>query len=367
MKIECVQEKIKEVVGLAEKVAGKHMSLPVLSCVLIEASEKAITLKATNLDTGLELQIPGKVLEPGTVAIPASILNSFIGSLSGGDKAIVLETSDNNLKIQTPRSSGVIKTQAHDDFPSIPKVVDGSTFTLHAQDLLKGLKSVWYSSSVSSIKPELSSVYIYCDEEFMVFVATDSFRLAEKKVKMKTAKDFGQILIPFKNIPDIMRILEPINDDIEISLNKNQISFTYKGLYFTSRVVDGVFPDYKQIIPKASTTEVVALKQDLVNALKISNIFSDKFNQVSVHVIPKEKQMVITSKNNDIGEHTTKIQGNFTGEEVEVSFNYKYFIDCFQSISSDSLVLKFNQQNKPMIINGSSDTSFMYLVMPMNR
>ena len=367
MKIECAQEKMKEVTSLLEKVAGKHMSLPVLSCVLIEATEKSIILKATNLDTGIELQVPGKVLEPGIVAVPASILNSFVASLAGAEKAIVLETSDNNLKIQTPRSSGTIKTQAHDDFPSIPKVIDGSTFTLPAQDLLKGLKTVWYSSSVSSIKPELSSVYVYCDEEFMVFVATDSFRLAEKKVRMKTTKDFGQILIPFKNIPDIMRILEPITEDIEISLNKNQISFTHKGLYFTSRVVDGVFPDYKQIIPKTSTTEVVALKQDLISALKISNIFSDKFNQINIKVDPGAKICEIKTKNNDVGENTTALDSAITGEAIDINFNYKYIVDCFQSMDSDSVTLSFSGLNKPLIIKPLSDTSFRYLVMPMNR
>ncbi|MES3031461.1 MAG: DNA polymerase III subunit beta [Patescibacteria group bacterium] len=367
MKIECAQDKLKEAIGNAEKVSGKHMSLPVLSCVLIEATEKSIVIKATNLDTGLEINIPGKVLEPGVAAVPAQILNSFVASLVGAEKSIVLATSENNLKIQTPRSSGTIKTQAHEDFPSIPKVVDGSTFSLHSGELLKGLKSVWYSSSVSSIKPELSSVYIYCEEGFMVFVATDSFRLAEKKVKMKTVKDFGQILIPFKNIPDIMRVLEPINDEVEISLNKNQISFSHKGLYLTSRVVDGVFPDYKQIIPKASTTEVVALKQDLVNALKISNIFSDKFNQINIKVDPSHKQCEIKTKNNDVGENITTLDSAITGEAIDINFNYKYIVDCFQSIDSDSVTLIFAGLNKPLIVKPLSDTSFRYLVMPMNR
>jgi DNA polymerase-3 subunit beta len=191
-------------------------------------------------------------------------------------------------------------------FPSIPRVSSGNSFSLNAADFVKGLKAVWYSSSVSSIKPELASVYVYCENEFVVFVATDSFRLAEKRVKIKKTKDFGQILIPYKNIPDIMRVLEAIPGEVAVELDKNQISFSYEGIYLISRVVDGVFPDYKQIIPKQSATEAIVLKQDLVNALKLSNIFSDKFHQVNVKVLPQAKKCEIRTKNNDIGENVIK-------------------------------------------------------------
>jgi len=234
-------------------------------------------------------------------------------------------------------------------------------------DFVKGLKSVWYSSSVSSIKPELSSVYVYCDGEFVVFAATDSFRLAEKRVKLKKNKDFGQILIPYKNIPDIMRVLESLNDEVSVTLDKNQISFDHKGVYLVSRVIDGVFPDYKQIIPKSSTTEVVLLKQDFANALKISNIFSDKFNQINIKVNQNQKKCEVRTKNNDVGENVSVLDAAITGEGIDINFNYKYIVDCLQSVDSDSLTLSFAGLNKPMIIFPVSDTTFRYLVMPMNR
>ena len=251
MNIECLQEKLKEGVGYAERIANKKAALPVLSCLLFDASEKnTLTIKATNLDLGIEITLPIKTIEAGVVAVPASTINSFLINSPGDERGVTLETSQSNLKVSTARNSGVIKTLPHDDFPSIPRVSSEDSFTIHAGDFVKGLKSVWYSSSVSSIKPELSSVYVYCDGEFVVFVATDSFRLAEKKIKLKKSRDFGQILIPYKNIPDIIRVLESINDDVEVSLDKNQVSFSHKGVYLISRVIDGVFPDYKQIIQK---------------------------------------------------------------------------------------------------------------------
>src|SRR5574343_218244 len=368
MNIEFVQEKLKDAIGYAERIANKHMTLPVLSCLLFDASQKnQLTIKATNLDLGIEITIPVRTNETGIVAIPSTTINSFLINAISDEKGVSLTSSQGNIKISTTRNSGVIKTQPSEDFPSIPRVESDNNFTMSSTDFVKGLKSVWYSSSVSSIKPELSSVYIYCDGEFVVFVATDSFRLAEKKVKIRKSKDFGQILIPHKNIPDIIKVLESINDDIEVSLDKNQISFNHKGVYMVSRVIDGTFPDYKQIIPKTNTTEVIILKQDFINTLKISNIFSDKFNQINIKVLKSIKKCEIRTKNNDIGENVASLDSAITGEDIDINFNYKYIIDCFQSIYSDIVSLTFNGLNKTMIINPVSDTSFRYLVMPMNR
>ncbi len=368
MIIECPQEKLKEAVSLAERISGKHMTLPVLSCLLLDVEkDNIITIKATNLDLGIEITFPIKVDEPGSVAIPANTLNSFIGGISENSAKVKMSLQDGNVKISTTKSSGVIKTLPSEDFPSIPRTDSKNIFSLNAQDFVKGLKSVWYSSSISSIKPELSSVYVYCENDFVVFVATDSFRLAEKRVKIKKTKDFGQILIPYKNVPDIMRVLETISGEVSVELDKNQISFSHDGLYLVSRVIDGVFPDYKQIIPKQSVTEATILKQDLVNALKLSTIFSDKFNQINVNIDPKENKCEIRTKNNDIGENMTSVEASITGEAIDINFNYKYIIDCFQSIDSDSVTLTFNGLHRPMIVTPVSDQTFRYIVMPMNR
>lgn len=368
MNIECAQDKLKQAVEYASRISSKHATLPVLSCLLFDATQKnLLTIKATNLDLGIEVTIPVKTNEIGVVAVPSSTINSFLINATNDDKPVILEIVQGTLKINTTRNSGLIKIQQHDDFPTIPRVPEENSFTLNATEFVKGLKSVWYSSSISSIKPELSSVYIYCEGDFVFFVATDSFRLAEKKIKIEKTKDFGQILLPYKNIPDIIKILESINDEVEVNLDKNQISFKYKGIYLISRVIDGTFPDYKQIIPKTSTTDAIILKQDFANTLKLSNVFSDKFNQINIKIDPENKKTQIKTKNNDVGENTTLLDSVITGEAVDINFNYKYISDCLQSIDSDSLNLAFSGLNKPVIITPVSDTSFRYIVMPMNR
>ncbi len=368
MKIEIPLQKLKDVISKTDRIAGKHATLPVLSCILIEFGNNNAVFKATNLDVGIEISVPVKSIGEGTVAIPAHTISSFVSQLPNQGSVVTIELENNNIRISTPQSQGIIKSVPFDDFPSIPKVVDGQEFEMKADVISKGLKSVWYSASISSIKPELSSVYLFREGEYVTFVATDSFRLAEKKVKAPTAAKLNDILIPFKNIADILRVIENIDNNIKVKSSKNLISFSDGNTYVVSRVIDGVFPDYHQIVPKNFITEAVVLKQDFINAIKISNVFSDKFNQIKIVIDPKKKIFEIQTKNSDVGENITSVPAALTGERIEVNFNYKYVADCFQSIDADSVSLQLSGLNKPMVIRPvSGDQSFMYIAMPMNR
>ncbi len=365
MKLECSIDKIKNGILQAERITGKNLTLPILNSILFIASGKSLKLRATNLSLGIEIEIPAKIEKEGVAAISGSVLSGIFSNVFQNEN-INIESVDGNLLIKTKKSKIKLKGQITDDFPTIP-TVEGVVFEIEAKKLIDGIKSVYYSSSFSDIKPEISTVYIYGNGEELVFVSTDSFRLAEKKVKVKGLKEIPGILIPFKNIPEILRIFGDIDGEIKVTFNKNQISFSGNNIYLTSRVIDGVFPDYRQIIPKEFKTNIVVLKQDLLNALKLSNIFSDKFNQVNLSVKPKEKVFELSSSNNDIGENKTYLDAAVSGDEVELGFNYKYFLDCFQSLSVDSVSIKLNQSSKPLVIGGAGDGSFTYLIMPMNR
>ncbi len=365
MKLECSISKIKNALITVERLTGKNLTLPVLSSILWVASEKTLKLRATNLSIGIEVSIPAKIDKEGVLAIRGDILSSLFSQLSG-DGNVLFESINNNLSVKIKQSTILLKSIPCEDFPTIP-IITGESVIIPTKKFIEGIRSVYYSASPSEIKPEIGSVYIYPEDDMLVFVTTDSFRLAEKKIKIKQKLVFEGILIPFKNTIEIIKVFENNEDDLKITLAKNQISFSTANTYLTSRVVDGTFPDYKQIIPKGSSTEAVVLKQDFISSLKISNIFSDKFNQITITIKPTEKVFEIEANNTDIGENTTFITGALSGENVSANFNYKYILDCFQSITSDSLNLQLNGNNKPMIIRPVSDPSFMYLVMPMNR
>ena len=365
MKLECSIEKIKNALTIVERITGKNLTLPVLGSVLWVATDKTLKLRSTNLSIGVEVEVPAKIEKEGEIAIRGDILLSLFSILQG-DSTVLFELIDNKLSVKTKSNVILLKSISNDDFPTIP-ILEGEKLTIPSRKFVEGMKSVYYSASISEIKPEIGSIYIYPEDDMLVFVCTDSFRLAEKKVKIKQKLSFDGILIPLKNAVEIIKVLDSIDDDIDVTLQKNQISFAGQNIYLTSRVVDGAFPDYKQIVPKTIGTNVVVLKQDFISALKISNIFSDKFNQITLSVKPSEKVFEIEAKNIDVGENTALIPGSFSGDSVSANFNYKYIIDCFQSISSDSINLELNGNNKPMIIKAVGDASFMYLVMPMNR
>ncbi len=365
MNVECLKEKIRDAVSIAEKVTGKNLSLPILNSLLFVAKDKTVRIRSTNLDLGIEIKIPAKVEEEGVTAIPGNVLHNLLSHIH--DKTVVLKLKNNNLSVTTNTISTVIKSYPYEDFPTLPHIQNKTPFIIDSYTFVSGLKSVVYSASLSDIKPEISSIYIHAEADSLVMAATDSFRLAEKRGSIKHGSQFHPVLIPIKNISEIIRILDSVSGDVEIHFDKNQISFITENMYITSRIVDGVFPDYQQIIPKEFKTEAVVLKQDIVDALKMSNIFADKLNQVDFSIDPKEKEFSVYSKNADVGEHTTRIEGALSGEKLSLSFNYRYLIECFSSIAKDSVVFQFSGDARPLIIRGVGDKSFMYLVMPLNK
>ena len=368
MKLETIRDRLVEAIQKAEKVTSKNATLPVLKCVLLEAKDSSLLVRSTNLDIGLEIKIPVKVQEEGSTAIPGNILSSFISQLNN-EKSITLESKEGTLSVNSSKNSTTIKSFNTEDYPTIPKVDEDTSksFKISATSLVSGLKAVWYSSATSTIKPELSSVRMYPLDGNLVFVATDGFRLAEKKIQAKSLPEFVHVLIPVRNAAEIIRIFDGVDEEITVYIDDNQIAIVSEYIYLVSRTIEGNFPDYKAIIPKEFVTEAVILKQDLSNALKISTIFSDSFFHIKFLVNPNDKKLQITTKNNEVGESSTSISATLSGQDIDINFNYRYINDAMVSLNSDSLEFNFSGSNKPLVVRPVGDSSFTYLVMPMNR
>lgn len=350
---------------LVGRVSTKHVTLPVLQCVLLEAKKGSLTLKATNLEIGIETHIDAAVEEEGVIAVPASTLIQTIHLLQ--KKQVVLRSEDNSLVVEGDGSETQIKSIPHDEFPSIPKltgsgqVLGNSLFTL-------GLKTVVFAASQSSIKPELGSVYLYQKKEHtLTFVATDSFRLMEKTVPQKNVILDESLLIPQKNALEIARVCELMDTDPLLRVNENQcaLEFSESGVYITSRLVSGSFPDYAQIIPKEYVSHTTLLKNDLTHAFKKTNIFLNKFMQVGLHVT--KKSLTVHADSGDVGTTTESINATTEGDDLTLSFNQRYIAEALPHIVSDSVMLHFAGIGRPMVIEGVDDKTLRYLVMPMNK
>jgi DNA polymerase-3 subunit beta len=367
MKIETTLEKIKDAVSRIQKISAKNLSLPILENVLLIAKDNNLILRSTNLHVGAEITLPVKVTQEGEVAVKLDIFGQIINSLNG-DNNVVFEIVDTTLHISTEKSKMNIKLFPHVDFPTLPRVDDlADEISLPIEVLLDGVRSVVYSASLSDIKPEISSVYIYSENNEIVFVSTDSFRLAERRIVTEQNITIPGVIIPIKNIQECIKIFSGTTGNIKISLSKNQLSAESSSIYFTSRIVDGNYPDYKQIIPTESKTTVIVLKDELLQSLRLVNIFSDNFNQILLKVNKESGIITINSRNTDIGENNTSVDAAITGEDIEMHINHKYLSDAFSAFTTDSLEFSFTEKNKPCIVRSVGDSSFLYLIMPMNR
>lgn len=365
MEIFCLKNDLKKAVLLCEKISSKNINLPILSNILINTEEKELKLTATNLELGVTIAIPAKIEKEGKIIIPATILNNLLFNIQE-DGDIFLELKDNNLIISTKNNSALIKNQIIDDFPILPKIKTDQVFSIPTLDFISGLKSVLYACSLSNAKPEISSIFLYSDKNKMfTFAATDSFRLAEKKINY-LFDNFGPILIPFKTAVEIIRIFDGYNGNLDLYFNKNQINIESDNIKFVSKLTDGVFPDYNQIIPKKFSTDVIIDKNLFINSLKISSVFLGKLNDLNLIVNSGENFLITKTSNNNIGENISKIPAEITGEPIKITFNHKYIFDCLPYIDSEKIILRFSGDGKPLLILGIKDNNFQYLAMPMN-
>lgn len=371
MKFSVNKEIFHKGIAQAERIAGKHLSLPVLHCVLILDQGKEVILRATNLDLGLEIRMAAQVEEDGIAAVPAATLGAFLGATPNANtltlKSDTAAPAGGHIVITTPKTEIRVPVYNHEDFPLLPTAPTEELFSVKASDFAAALRSVWWAASTTSIKPELSSVYIFANGSELTCVATDSFRLAEKRFSGKPTKSFEGVLIPLKNIAEIVRHIEGVESGIVVRGDGHQIGIDVDGAYISSRTIDGTFPDYQQIIPKEFGSQATLLKQDMLDALKQSRIFSDQFNKVSARFGVDEKSVTLKTTNPTTGESTITLEGDVTGESLELNFNYAYWSDPLQSIKTDRVAIEFAGAGKPARIRSVGDQSFTYIVMPMNR
>lgn len=366
MRVITIKEKILSAVVLAERITGKKESLPILSCILIDVG-KEISIRATNLEAGIDIKVQGEVEERGVVAVTASVLSQTIKSINS--EKITLRTEGQNLIVEARGTKTLIKAVSHDEFPKLSKDGVGvNSFSVERERLLGGIKAVSYSASMSMIRPELGSVYVSIKKGGLVCVATDSFRLAEKRIACSVSSDGGEILVPLKHASELIYILERLIDDkVALNVSDSELSVSSENLRFLSRVVDGTFPNYQEIIPKQFVTEATILKNDFAETLRKARVFSGNDQNVGLHIYPKKKIFTATAQSADVGEMSDSIDAAVSGEDIDINFHIGYLADCIASIESDSIVLGFGGASKPLVIRGVSDSSFTYLAMPLNR
>ena len=346
----------------SERKAG---SLPALASVVIIAGDDGIKLRATNLETGVDLKLAGVCKTQGVVAIPASVLSQITASLSG-EGNVTLEQSGDIVTLITSTGKSSIKTVSYEDFPSIPFPEKPKNRLVLPGVVLKELfTAVAACASTSTIRPELASLQISIAGGTLTAVATDSFRLAEKKIGLANKGVQGSFLIPAKNAMEIAQALP--DEEIIMSFDEHQCAFVSDAGMFVSRLTAAVYPDYRQIIPKESVSEANVLRKDFEAALKRATVFADQFQKVTLAFEPKQKKLVLFAKNTDVGESSDALPSNISGSELKISFNHRYLAAALSLTNAESISLSAAGIGRPLVIRGIGDASLLYLVSPMNQ
>ena len=368
MKCVLISENIKRALSFVERSTGKDLTLPILSSVLIQVDGGSIKIMGTNLEIGTESTIRGTVQDQGKVAIPARALSSFIATIPKDEK-ITFESQKNDLIIQTQSQKTIIKGYPHEDFPPFPLIKELYRISFKKADLLPILQKSLICVSKNSIKPELASVSISFEKDIGYIAATDSFRLSEEHIKPtllspKIAKE--SILIPARTCEELIKLLESENSDtVDLFISKGEILIQYAETRLYSRLTEGKFPDYQQIIPKSFKTTISVNRSVFVNHLKQASIFSNKLSGVSFTFSSGKQEITIESSNRDIGEYKASFKSVIQGEDLTVVFNYHYLMDGLNAFSVEDLYFGFNNESQPLLIYPTKKSDSLYLVMPM--
>ncbi len=355
-------EAVHTVARFAER---RSATLAALSGIAIVAGDDGIKLRATNLETGIDLKVEGSVKSPGIVVLPAAVLRDIAGSLMGSG-SVTLEHAGDTIVMGSGAGKSTMKTLSAEDFPVIPIPSSAEkTLTLSGATLRELIGAVASCASSSTVRPELASVFLSGEGGVLKAVASDSFRLAEKKIPVeKTAKPF-HVLIPAKNAIDILQTLP--EGEVRVLLDEHQCAFSWEGGVVTTRLVAAQYPDYTQIIPKSYAAEATLLRKDFEAALRRVAVFSDTFQKVRLAIDPKGKRVSLSSRNAEVGESTENMSTAASGEGIELSFNHRYLAAPISLITAENLTLSAGGIGRPLVIRGTGDASYLYLVMPMNQ
>lgn len=362
MNIECTQENLAKALAIVGRLAGTRGTLPVLGNILLSVEKGRLKLSATDLEIGVYTWIGGKVEKEGAITVPARLLVDFINTNT--DSTIVLESKDTVLNLKSERFNANIKGIDASEFPLIPEIKRVNEITLSAKDFKEAINQTVFATAIDETRPVLTGVLAKFGGNNLKLVATDSYRLAEKSLNLTEKSADLSIIIPARTLQELNRI---VLDDTKIILSvaENQILFSFGDTVLISRLIDGIFPDYEQIIPKNSTTEAIVDKGTFSQAIKMASFFArESANNIKIKV-DGENQMEIVAISPQLGDSISKIPIKFKGETVEVAFNAKFILDALNILNTQELELKLAGKLQPGIIIPKDIKNYLYLIMPL--
>lgn len=360
--------------SLVSGVAVKNVNLPILNNVLIKIKDQKAELVSTNLELAIISRLRAKIEEEGSFTVPAKTLYDFINLLSGEN--VELSVDKNELVVNCDGSVTKIKGAPAEEFPIIPDIKDGSGYLVDSGLLKKSLEQTNSSAAKNDIRPELSGVLFEFNgsvEGFLTMAATDSYRLSEKRIKLEQGTDKKKIIIPYRTSQEINRVLSLVKNyetekNARVMVAENQMVVRYGGVELVSRLVEGQYPDYGQIIPTDFKSKACFEVNQMVKEVKAAGLFSSEgVNSVNFVLDPSEGKIVVSSESSQKGEYKSEVKSEMQGVKETIVLNYRYLLEGLGNIEGDEAVLNVVNGDSPCVLKSKEDDGYLYIIMPIRQ
>ena len=368
MKFNVNQKDLQEALSYCQGVIEKRSTLPILSNVLLDVENSKLTITATDLDLIFVHQINNvEILENGKTTTTSSIMFDIVRKFSSDKKINLTMNNDSKLQLESDKSIFNLNCINSSEFPLTDENFNQNEFIINSKHFLKLLNKCKFSISSDETRHYLSGIYFHQteieDKIYLTAVATDSHRMSISKIRLNEKINFDPIILPKKTIYQLCNLLENYDGDLKISNLKSKIKFELSNSILISKLIDGKFPNYIQVIPKNNQKKLETdLKEFLGSIDRVASVSLDKKDGVKFHLSKDNLNLSVNNTNSGDGKETLNVKFD---HDLEISFNSRYLIDVASQLEGEKIELYFNDTGSPALIKDPSDFDSIYVVMPM--
>jgi DNA polymerase-3 subunit beta len=374
MKFSCLQENLAKGLAIVGRAVATRSTLPVLSNILIATDEGRLKLSATNLEVGISCWIGAKVEEDGATTVPSRLLIDFVNSLPPERINAELVTRTQTLNLRCSKYEANIKGIDAQEFPILTALSEDAGIPLQPATLREMINQVAFSAAIDESRPVLTGVLAEISNTGLTMAAADGFRLSVRKTELpEAAPSPTSVIIPARALEELARVSAEEDEAINMTIasNRSQVYFQMTNIDLLSQLVEGNFPDYRQIIPQSHSTYTVVDAAELLKAVKIASFFArDAANVVRLRITPGDQGMggrvTVMATSAELGDNVTELDAAVDGEPIEIAFNAKYLSEVLSVVGTPQVALATSNPSSPGVLRPVGDESFVHVIMPMH-
>ena len=368
MKVSCMPGPLGQALQAVSRAISARTTLPILNNILVTAGEQGLALTATNLEIGIRKVVPAEVSEEGSTTVPARLITDFVGSLPDKELGLELDTSTQTLSLRCGRFDTHIKCIEAEEFPPSPRPEEGDRIQVALDDMLKAVEQTQMAASTDEARPVLTGVLFQVKGKEITLAATDGHRLAVRKLIALQADEIdASLIVPARALAELGRALRGEGSELEIIVAKarNQVFFRCGSAEVNSRLIDGNYPNYSQVIPTKSSTVVSAPTGELVQVVRAVSLFAkDSANVIRIKA-GGDGGMVLSATTNEVGDSQADVDASVEGGDIQIAFNARYVLDALGVVGDDRVEMQFNGPLSPGLIKAPENDEYLYVIMPV--